>query len=52
MKNHLRFTIILIFAAFCIQNLVAQESRPWFQDGPWRERTPEKYLEWVVKNLI
>lgn len=40
MKNHVRFTIILIFAAFFIQNLVVQESRPWFQDGSWSWPTP------------
>ena len=40
MKNLTRFTIILIFAAFCMQSLVAQEIRPWFQDGPLYRPTP------------
>jgi endoglucanase len=39
MKNQLRITAILILLVFCIQNLVAQESRPWYQDGPWRRPT-------------
>ncbi|NQU80788.1 MAG: cellulase family glycosylhydrolase [Bacteroidetes bacterium] len=40
MKNCVRFIIFLLFVVFCIQNLKAQESKPWFQDGPWRRPTP------------
>lgn len=40
MKNRVSFAIILMFTAFCIQNLEAQESRPWFQDGPFRFPAP------------
>jgi endoglucanase len=40
MNKYIRFTAILIFAIFCIQNLTAQESRPWYQDGPFRFPAP------------
>ena len=26
--------------SFCMQSLVSQESRPWFQDGPWKRPVP------------
>ena len=35
-----RFSIILLCAAFCIQNLESQESKPWYQDSPWRRPVP------------
>jgi aryl-phospho-beta-D-glucosidase BglC (GH1 family) len=34
-KNHF-FIILLILAFVLVQNLGAQETRPWFQDGPFR----------------
>jgi len=34
-KNHF-FIILLIMAFVLVQNLGAQETRPWFQDGPFR----------------
>ncbi len=40
MKTKLRLSVILFFIAFCLQNLVAQEPRPWFQDVPWHFPTP------------
>ena len=40
MKNRVCFVSILMFGVFCIQNLVAQQSRPWFQDGPFRAPAP------------
>ncbi|MCJ7449094.1 MAG: glycoside hydrolase family 5 protein [Bacteroidales bacterium] len=40
MNKYIRFTTILMFATFCIQNSTAQESRPWYQDGPWRFPAP------------
>jgi endoglucanase len=35
MKKNIRFTVILIFALFCFQNIMAQDKKPWFQDEPW-----------------
>jgi endoglucanase len=34
-KNHF-FIILLILAFVLVQNLGAQDTRPWFQDGPFR----------------
>ena len=34
MKNQVRLTIILLLAVVCFQQIAAQESKPWFQDGP------------------
>jgi aryl-phospho-beta-D-glucosidase BglC (GH1 family) len=36
MKTSYRFLFILTIAAFYVQSIAAQESRPWFQDEPWR----------------
>ena len=40
MKNHARFSTILLIAVFCIQSLHAQETKHWFQDGSWRWPKP------------
>jgi len=39
MRNHSSVLIIVLFSIFCIQNLFAQEVKPWFQDGSWRRPT-------------
>jgi endoglucanase len=36
MKNSYFFIFLLIFTFAFALNLEAQESRPWFQDGPWQ----------------
>lgn len=40
MKKFVHFTTLILFASICMQNLAAQETKPWFQDGPWRRPTP------------
>jgi endoglucanase len=34
MKIRVRLTFIFLVAVVCVQQIAAQESRPWFQDGP------------------
>jgi hypothetical protein len=40
MKTCFQFTIFLLVTTFGIQNLTGQESKPWYQDGPWRWPAP------------
>ena len=40
MKKHFYVTALLLVISFCMQNLVGQETRPWFQDGPWHRPVP------------
>ena len=40
MKIQVRLTFILLVAVVCFQQIAAQESRPWFQDGPWHLPKP------------
>jgi endoglucanase len=53
MKMHVFFVISLGAIFLCFQNLTAQESRPWFQDGPWKFQKPnpkEKVLPLLKVN--
>ncbi len=40
MKMKPFFVMPVLIALLCIQNLTAQETRPWFQDGPFRFPKP------------
>ena len=40
MKNQVRLTIILLLAVVCFQQIAAQESKPWFNDGAWHFPKP------------
>ena len=40
MKNTFRFLFICLFAVFSMQSLLAQNTKPWFQDGLGRRPTP------------
>lgn len=40
MKKVVRYAIVVIFVSFCVQSIMAQDSRPWFQDGSFRRPIP------------
>ncbi len=40
MKKHFYFVTLFLALSFCMQSLVSQESRPWYQDGPWQRPVP------------
>ena len=40
MKKLIYFSALLLAVSFCMQNGTSQESRPWFQDGPWHRPVP------------
>jgi endoglucanase len=40
MKKHSRVTILLLVASLCIQSLLAQQQKPWYEGGPWHRPTP------------
>lgn len=40
MKKTIRFTVLILVTFLFAQNLLAQESRRWFQNGPWEWPTP------------
>lgn len=50
MRNLTRTIILIIFASFFTQNLVAQETRPWFENGPWK--MPKKNTQMKLLPLI
>ncbi|MBN2350701.1 MAG: cellulase family glycosylhydrolase [Bacteroidales bacterium] len=40
MKKHRFYLTIIFISIFCIQNMPAQDARPWFQDRPWQRPVP------------
>lgn len=40
MKKNVQLTVFLSMVSICLPYLSAQESNPWYQDGPWRWPTP------------
>ena len=40
MKNIFHFAVFLVLMSFSFQNLIGQDSKPWYQDGPWIRPTP------------
>jgi len=36
MKNNILFAIFFVILIFSLQDTICQESRPWWQGGPWR----------------
>lgn len=45
MRNKTLVMIFALFFSFSFQSLMAQEQRPWFQDGPWRRPVPNPKLK-------
>lgn len=51
MKNSIRFLLIILFAAFSVQSLSAQDVKPWFKYGPqhWPMSNPQAKVMPLIK---
>jgi endoglucanase len=39
-KTNLHLSVFLLITTMCLQSISAQETRPWYQDGPFRRPVP------------